>query len=79
MEDTNDIQNEEQTGRLQQTAVSRCAFMVLRGKEAGNVFWTSGGDYRTDWYDLLGEFDTAEEAQAHWRFHYYNPQPRHIG
>jgi hypothetical protein len=57
---------------IETIAVSRFAFMVLKGKKTGNVIWTTGGDYRTDWYVLLYECDTAEEAEAHWHSYYYN-------
>lgn len=49
------------------TAVSNHAFMVLRGKDYGNVFWTSGGEYRTDWYELLYENDDEELVKNYWQ------------
>ena len=51
--------------------ISNSAFMVLRGKEHGNIFWTSGGKYRTDWYELLFESDNEEEVRDYWRFKFY--------
>ena len=40
--------------------------IVLKGKKQGNVFMSSGRDgfYRSDWYDLVGEFDSSEEART---------------
>lgn len=46
---------------------SQYAFMVLRGKKHGNIFWTKGGNYRTDWYELLFESDNEEEVREYWR------------
>lgn len=37
-------------------------FIVLRLKENGNVIWTSGGEYRSDWYELLFESDDKDET-----------------
>lgn len=53
------------------TNVSSRAFMVLRGKEHGNIFWTTGGKYRDDWYELLFESDDEEAVKEHWRLKFY--------
>jgi hypothetical protein len=65
------MSTENETKPLQQHGVSHRAFMVLRGKELGNVFWTTGGEYRTDWYELLFESDDEEAVKKHWHFCYY--------
>jgi len=38
--------------------------MVLKGKEHGNIFMTSGGFFRSDWYELVGEYDSSKEARV---------------
>lgn len=50
---------------------SQKAFMLLKGREHGNVFWTTGGEYQSDWYELLFESDEQEEVQAQWHKHYH--------
>jgi hypothetical protein len=43
-------------------------YMVLQGKEKKNIFMSSGsGDnnhYRHDWYDLVAECDSYDEART---------------
>lgn len=46
---------------------SKCAYMVLQGIEKGNVFWTVGGSYRSDWYTLLFESDDINAVKEFWR------------
>ena len=46
--------------------------MVLRGKKHDNVFWTTGGDYNEDWYELLHESDDQEEVIRFWHYRYLN-------
>lgn len=43
-------------------AFSGKKFIVLRLKENGNLFWTSGGEFRSDWYELLFESDDKDET-----------------
>ena len=53
------------------TAISSFAFMLLKGKEHGNIFWTRGGEYRIDWYELLFESDDEEAVKNHWRLRFF--------
>lgn len=46
-------------------------FMVLYYKENGNVIWTSGGEYRSDFYDLLFESDDEDEVRSYYMNYSY--------
>lgn len=59
------------------TAKNSKKFMVLRGKELRNVFWTNGGKYRSDWYELVFETDSQEEVQAKFDQLYYTNKFRY--
>lgn len=41
---------------------SNAKYIVLVDKETKQIFWTSGGEYRNDWYELVFESETREEA-----------------
>lgn len=46
-------------------ASSDRAFIALRGIHRGNMFCShNSGEYRSDWYEEIGTFDTLAEAQA---------------
>ena len=38
-------------------------YMILRNKENNTIFWTSGGEYRTDWYELIYHSDSIDEVK----------------
>jgi len=46
-------------------------WMVLRGREHGNVFWTAGGQYRDDWYELLFASDDEKAVSEECFKQYY--------
>lgn len=39
-------------------------YMVLKNKENGVMFWTSGGEYRNDWYEMVFESDDKDEVMS---------------
>lgn len=38
-------------------------YIVLKNKIENNVFWTSGGEYRSDWYELIFESDDLDDVK----------------
>jgi hypothetical protein len=38
-------------------------FMLIRNKENNNITMTSGGEYRSDWYELLFESNDEDEVR----------------
>lgn len=38
-------------------------YVVLKDKVNGNVFWTSGGEFRIDLYDMIFQSDNLDEVK----------------
>jgi len=38
-------------------------YVILRNKGEKNIFWTTGGEYRSDWYDVVFQSDDIEEVK----------------
>lgn len=53
---------------------SNLKYMVLRNKENNAIFWTSGGEYRIDWYDLLFHSDDIDEVKDYYMKVIYSPK-----
>lgn len=47
-------------------------YIILKNKEDGVIFWTSGGEYRNDWYELVFENDDIEEVRIAYMKMLYN-------
>jgi hypothetical protein len=49
-------------------------YMILRNKSEDNVFWTSGGEYRSDWYEVLFQSDIEDEVKDFYMKMVYSPK-----
>jgi hypothetical protein len=54
-------------------SVSDKRYMILRNKEEANLFWTSGGEYRSDWYEVIYQSDDVEEVKDMYMKIVYSP------
>jgi hypothetical protein len=54
-------------------SVSDKRYMILRNKDEKNIFWTSGGEYRSDWYEVIYQSDDVEEVKDMYMKIVYSP------
>lgn len=45
---------------------SNLKYMILRDKSNDNCFWTTGGEYRMDFYELVYQSDSLDDVKDYY-------------